>query len=129
LFLAKPGESEQDLRKRPEVVSLPRCNLELLDAQISAAPAHSAISAASAAVLKFFFNTDEFSYAVTSEVLPGIERSFTSFTAAADEAGLSRIYAGVHFRTDHTAGQQLGLDVAAYVTKNFLVPVSESQNK
>ncbi len=37
LFLAKPGESEQDLRKRPEVVSLPRCNLELLDAQISAA--------------------------------------------------------------------------------------------
>ena len=80
-------------------------------------------------MLKFFFNTDEFSYAVTSEVLPGIERSFTSFTAAADEAGLRRIYAGVHFRTDHTAGQQLGLDVAAYVTKNFLVPVSESQNK
>ena len=80
-------------------------------------------------MLKFFFNTDEFSYAVTSEVLPGVERSFASFTAAADEAGLSRIYAGVHFRTDHTAGQQLGLNVAAYVFQNFLVPVGQSENK
>ena len=91
--------------------------------------AHSAVSAASAAVLKFFFNTDDFSYDVTSEVLPGVERSFTSFTAAAEEAGLSRIYAGVHFRTDHTAGQQLGLNVAAYVFQNFLVPVGQSENK
>ncbi len=35
LFLAKRGKSEQDLRKRPVVVSLPRRNLELLHAQIS----------------------------------------------------------------------------------------------
>jgi len=91
--------------------------------------AHSTISSASAAVLKFFFNSDEFSYAVTSEVLPGVKRSFTSFTAPADEAGLSRIYAGVHFRTDHIAGQQLGVDVAGYVVENFLLPVGESANK
>jgi membrane-associated phospholipid phosphatase len=91
--------------------------------------AHSTISASAAAVLKFFFNTDDFSYAVTSEVLPGVERSFASFTAAAEEAGLSRIYAGVHFRTDHTSGRQLGLNVAAYVVQNFLVPVGESGNK
>jgi hypothetical protein len=91
--------------------------------------AHSTISSASAAVLKFFFNTDEFSYAVTSEVSPGVERSFTGFTAAADEAGLSRIYAGVHFHTDHTSGQQLGVDVAGYVVENFLLPVGESANK
>jgi hypothetical protein len=91
--------------------------------------AHSTISSAAAAVLKFFFNTDDFSYAVTSEVLPGVERSFTSFTAAADEAGVSRIYAGVHFRTDHASGQQLGVNVADDVTANFLLPAEESGNK
>jgi hypothetical protein len=91
--------------------------------------AHSTISSASAAVLKFFFNSDEFSYAVTSEVLPGVERSFNSFTAAADEAGLSRIYAGVHFRTDHTSGQQLGVNVADYVVENFLLPAGEFGSK
>jgi hypothetical protein len=29
--------------------------------------------------------------------MPGVERSFSSFPAAADEATLSRIFAGQHF--------------------------------
>ena len=50
-----------------------------------------------------------------------MERSFSSFRAAAEEAGLSRIYAGVHFRFDHTSGQRLGRDIAEYVFDDFLV--------
>jgi len=51
-----------------------------------------------------------------------VTRSFTSFTAAEQEAGLSRIYAGVHTRIDHEAGLRLGHDVAAFVLANVLLP-------
>jgi PAP2 superfamily protein len=84
--------------------------------------AHSVVSAAGAAVLGSFFGSDTDSFTVNSEVLPGVQRSFTSFTGAANEAGLSRIYAGQHSRIDHVAGQALGREVAAYVLKHFLLP-------
>jgi len=81
--------------------------------------AHAVISAAGAEVLISFFRTRHFEFSVTSEVMPGV-RSFTSFPAAAQEATLSRIFAGVHFRFDLTAGQRLGSDVADFVVDNFL---------
>ena len=84
--------------------------------------AHAVISAAGAVVLSSLFGTDEFSFKVTSEVLAGVQRSFTTFSSAAEEATFSRIFAGVHFRTDLTAGQQLGTDVANFVVNNFLTP-------
>jgi hypothetical protein len=83
--------------------------------------AHSTISAAGSDVLASFFG-DHQSFAVTSSVLPGVTRSFTSFSAAAEEAGLSRIYAGVHTRLDHTAGLTLGHDIANFVLHNALLP-------
>ncbi|GAA3454116.1 hypothetical protein [Dactylosporangium matsuzakiense] len=43
-----------------------------------------------------------------------MSRTFRSLQAAADEAGLSRIYAGVHTRIDHRTGQELGIHVARY---------------
>ena len=82
--------------------------------------AHAVISAAAATVLNSFFRSHRFDFRVTSEVMPGVERSFRSFSAAADEATLSRIFAGVHFRSDLTSGQQLGREVAHFVIDNFL---------
>jgi membrane-associated phospholipid phosphatase len=82
--------------------------------------AHAVISAAGAEVLISFFHKRHFEFDVTSEVLPGVVRSFTSFPAAADEATLSRIFAGVHFLFDLTTGQRLGSDVADFVADNFL---------
>jgi len=41
--------------------------------------------------------------------------------AAATEAGLSRIAAGVHTRTDHDAGTRLGRRVATYVLRQWRV--------
>ncbi len=85
--------------------------------------AHAVISAAGAEVLISFLERDRFEFNVTSEVLPGVERSFTSFSAAAEEATLSRIFGGQHFRFDLTTGQRLGRDVADFVLGNFLTPV------
>jgi hypothetical protein len=85
--------------------------------------AHAVISSAAASVLESFFGTDQFNFDVRSEVLAGVQRSFPTFSASADEATVSRIFAGVHFRTDLTAGQQLGTEIAQYVVAGFLTPV------
>jgi len=82
--------------------------------------AHAVISAAGAEVLISFFHTNHLEFSVTSEVMPGVERSFTSFPAAAEEATLSRIFAGVHFLFDLTTGQRLGSDIADFIVDNFL---------
>ena len=83
--------------------------------------AHSATSSAAATVLEFYFR-DRFTFDVTSEVLPGVTRHFTSFSAAKREAGLSRIYAGQHFRFDHLAGLRLGREVSRSVAETTLRP-------
>jgi membrane-associated phospholipid phosphatase len=84
--------------------------------------AHAVISASGALLLRSFFKHNHFNFTVTSEVLPGVERSFESFSAAQKEATLSRIFAGVHFRSDLTAGTDLGEDVARFVLDHFLLP-------
>ena len=84
--------------------------------------AHAVISAAAASVLQSVFGHKPFPFAVTSEVLPGVQRSFGDFVAAAEEASLSRVFAGVHFRTDEVAGEKLGRSIAGLVVEDLLRP-------
>lgn len=90
--------------------------------------AHAVLSAAASTVLRSFFRKNQFDLNVTSEVLPGTERSFESFSAASEEATLSRIFAGQHFRTDLTAGHTLGHKVADFVFDHFLKPASRNDD-
>jgi membrane-associated phospholipid phosphatase len=50
-------------------------------------------------------------------------RSFESFSAAALECALSRIYLGIHFRYDSLAGNELGRKIGGYAVANYLVRV------
>ena len=80
---------------------------------------HSTFSAASAAVLRAFTGTDTFNYATVvppdyGRVEPGVPAvattiRYATFSAAVQEAGLSRLYAGIHFADDNTDGQLLGV--------------------
>jgi membrane-associated phospholipid phosphatase len=76
--------------------------------------AHASISEAAATVLTAFYG-DHQHLAVTSDGDPGVTRSFGSFQAAANEATLSRIFAGQHTMIDLVAGQQLGRQGASFV--------------
>jgi hypothetical protein len=89
----------------------------------SYAGAHAEISQSAATTLRDFFGTDRLDFSLTNPGLPGVVRSFQSFSAAADEASVSRIYAGQHFRYDEDAGQALGDDVGDFVFNNILGPV------
>ncbi|MGH9915984.1 MAG: vanadium-dependent haloperoxidase, partial [Pyrinomonadaceae bacterium] len=112
-----------DTDNNPETIADPNWTPQFATALDPSYPgAHSVISSAGATILSSFFDRDDFRFSVRSEVLPGVERSFTRFTAAAEDAGLSRIYAGQHFRFDHLAGQNQGRKIARHVFRNFLVP-------
>ena len=90
--------------------------------------AHATISAGGAFVLSAMFGDKPFQLSVTSEVLPGVVRSFDSFAAVAKEASLSRVYAGQHFRSDENAGERLGSAVADFVVDNFLTLVGDGDD-
>lgn len=79
---------------------------------------HSTFSSASATVLQLFTGSDTFGYSTVipanfGRVEPGIPAvpttiAFATFSEAAQQAGLSRLYGGIHFFDDNTIGQQLG---------------------
>jgi membrane-associated phospholipid phosphatase len=52
-------------------------------------------------------------------------RSFASFSAAAWECALSRVYLGIHFRYDSVAGNELGGRIGRYVVDGFLRPLDD----
>ena len=81
---------------------------------------HSTFSSAGATVLAKFFGSDEIPFTTTSEDLPGVSRSFASFSEAAAEAGMSRIYGGIHFMSANQQGLLSGARLAAFVMENFL---------
>ena len=59
---------------------------------------------------------DRMRYSAESLTLPGVTRRFKGFSAAAQENGLSRIYAGIHFsqavRDGRRQGRSIGRAVA-----------------
>jgi hypothetical protein len=87
---------------------------------------HSAFSAAGALILRRFTGSDRFgaSYtqnAGTSRVEMGpatdVTLHWNTFTQAANEAGLSRRYGGIHFQDGDLAGRVLGRKVATVAWK------------
>jgi membrane-associated phospholipid phosphatase len=83
---------------------------------------HSTFSSASARLLALFFGTDKVSFSTTSDGLPGVTRSFTSLSAAAAEAGQSRVYGGIHWQFDNQAGLASGRDLGEFVFFTLLTP-------
>ncbi|WP_018615466.1 vanadium-dependent haloperoxidase [Segetibacter koreensis] len=76
---------------------------------------HSVISVASAEVLTYLLG-DNFNFTDDSERLFELpSRSFKSFRLAANEAAISRLYGGIHFRDAIENGQQMGLAISAKI--------------
>ena len=82
---------------------------------------HTVVGAAAAEVLAHFFG-DRVPFSTTSTSLPGVTRSFRSFTDAAAENGLSRAYAGIHFLRAIADGYWQGRGIGRKVER-LLPPV------
>ncbi len=79
---------------------------------------HSTFSGAAATVLTALLG-DDVSFTSESAGLPGVQRSFTSFNQAADEAGRSRVYGGIHFEFSNQDGLAIGRQIGESVLSAF----------
>ncbi|MFI2709067.1 phosphatase PAP2 family protein [Micromonospora sp. NPDC018662] len=83
---------------------------------------HATFAGAWAGIMKRFYGTDAVTFTATTEDpnAVGVQRTFTSFSSAATENALSRLWLGVHYRWDADAGLTTGDAVANRVFGNYL---------
>ncbi|WP_350293498.1 vanadium-dependent haloperoxidase [uncultured Croceitalea sp.] len=80
---------------------------------------HSVVSGAASTALTSIFG-DNFAFDDDTEVAYGLPiRSFTSFKQAADEAAISRMYGGIHYRAAVEIGVKQGRDLGEFVVGNL----------
>lgn len=80
---------------------------------------HSVISKTSAVILTDYFG-ENFDFIDTSEIYFGLpERAFDSFFQAADEAAISRLYGGIHFRDAIEVGVIQGEKIGQYILQTI----------
>lgn len=82
---------------------------------------HAGQGGAMSEVLARFFG-DAISFTTMSTTQPGVTRSFTSFSEAAQENANSRIYIGFHFRHATVEGLKLGGKVGQVAFNHYLRP-------
>jgi hypothetical protein len=83
---------------------------------------HSTFSGAAAIILAKFFDDDTIAFSSTSDS-SGVTRNFQSFSEAAEESGISRVYGGIHWNFDCFDGLAAGQELGEYVFANYLSPV------
>jgi hypothetical protein len=80
---------------------------------------HSVISAAAAEVMTNIFGQN-FNYRDSSEREFGVpDRNFSSFKAAANEASISRLYGGIHYRFDIDEGAKMGEQLGKFIVNKL----------
>ncbi len=84
---------------------------------------HSTFSGSSSRILAHLFG-DASPFEIGSDGLPGVTRSFDSLSEAAEEAGQSRIYGGIHWQYDNRDALAGGRALADQVYANFLRPAN-----
>ncbi len=88
---------------------------------------HSTFSRSAATVLAGFFGSDEITFTSESDHLPGVVRTYHSFSAAADDAGISRIFGGIHWPSANLHAQGCGYAIGQQVLAYFLQPLDALQ--
>jgi hypothetical protein len=81
---------------------------------------HSTFSGAAATVLPFFYGTEDLPFTTGSDFLPGVTRSFPTCLDAAEEAAVSRLYGGIHFRSANEDGLQAGISIGEWIDSHYL---------
>lgn len=86
---------------------------------------HATFAGAHAGAMAAFFGTDDISFTVGTDDPDaiGVLRSFDSFSDAAFENAISRVYLGVHWWMDGEFGMASGFDLADWVSSNYFLEI------
>ena len=99
---------------------------------------HATFGGALFQTLRRFYDTDAIRFSVVSDEFNGLNvdnqgvarplrpRSFSTLSQAEEENGQSRIYLGIHWAFDKTAGTDHGRKIADYVFDHVFVPVRKA---
>ncbi|WP_367182297.1 vanadium-dependent haloperoxidase [uncultured Aquimarina sp.] len=88
---------------------------------------HSVVSGAASTILTDIFG-DDFSFDDDTELQYGLPiRSFKSFNQAADEAAVSRLYGGIHYRAAIDLGLDQGRALGSFVVRKLKMNISNSK--
>ena len=82
---------------------------------------HSTVTGATMRVLALLLG-NQTPFTLSSPALPGVTVTYQSFSDAAAEVGLSRIWGGIHFRTACEVGRAVGESIADQAVTNCLLP-------
>jgi PAP2 superfamily len=82
---------------------------------------HSTVTGATMRVLALLLG-NQTPFTLSSPGLPGVTMTYQSFSDAAVEVGLSRIWGGIHFRTACEVGRTVGESIADQAVTNYLLP-------
>lgn len=85
---------------------------------------HSTYTAAMSRMLELVLGTDDITFTVTSDGLPGAVRTFNKLSDARREVGMSRVWGGIHVMSDNLEGQKAGIRVADYIFAHALLPAT-----
>ncbi len=86
---------------------------------------HSTFTGAATHLLELWFGTDDITFTVGSDGLPGAVRTFTKLSEARREVGMSRVYGGIHTMSANIEGQKAGIKIADWVFTNSLQPLAK----
>ena len=83
---------------------------------------HSSFSGGAAGALTGYFGTGNIAFCTPADPASGVmgDRCFTSLRGAADEAGLSRIYGGIHFEFDNGRAVNNAFNLGTFVADTQL---------
>ncbi len=86
---------------------------------------HSSFSGSAAGALAGYFDNDNIAFCTAADPASGVvaDRCFSSFSGAAFEAGMSRIYGGIHFEDDNGKAVNSGLNLGRFVADTQLQPI------
>jgi hypothetical protein len=116
---------ELDAKTNPDVVGHPEFIPNMVAPPFpSYTSGHSTFSSAGARMIALFIGTDVIDFKVTSDGLPGVVHSFTKLSDAQKEAGMSRVWGGIHTMSDNLEAQKVGMKVADWTFAHALQPIS-----
>ncbi len=109
--------TEPDVEWLPLLWTPPGMPLTFLIPPIPDYPSAAAVTSAAAAAVLTIHVGEAVSFEATSDTLPGVTRRFNSFAHAAHEAGMSRVYGGIHFLHAVEDGFEQGKGIGREVSR------------
>ncbi len=115
----RAAATDSNDRTEPDPNWMPLLNTPAFPEYVSG---HSAFSGAAAVVLAHFNDSDQITFTISSDSLPGKTRTYQSLRACAEEVSRSRLYGGIHFPAALNDGLTLGRQIAGHAITNFFAP-------